>query len=392
MRAWAASSSPKRSVAGPPVVPVLQRCSRSSLGQDKPCHGRCDASGSLVPAVVDDVITTPGEPIADHTRRFMESRFGRDFSQVRIHTDAQAARSAAAVGARAYTVGTHVAFGAGQYTTTRSGQELIAHELAHVVQQAAGRAGKSVQRQEGELGTTRPTPPSGSGCLARCREEYRRCLGATSHAGCLAGLRACEARCSPEPPVLRGSAFPKLLIGGSQDAYEREADDIARRVVDSPAAVLVSRPVPALTSTNLRMQRQASPASAPCRADDSLVDQWLRARIDQLVQRRFQTIAAPAERTRFRRWQTIVANGRIDMDVFYRRPPPSGGEGHVKLVVELSGPSRSLLLATVYDWFGTQSVPIAAWRGEARQDPNGACHVRDLVQEHRGPVNPGFRA
>jgi hypothetical protein len=68
----------------------------------------------------------------------MESRFSHDFSQVRVHTDSQAARSAQAVNALAYTVGRHIVFDAGQFRPdTRAGRRLVAHELAHVVQQSA---------------------------------------------------------------------------------------------------------------------------------------------------------------------------------------------------------------------------------------------------------------
>lgn len=66
----------------------------------------------------------------------MESRFGNDFADVRVHTGDQAIASARAVGASAYTLGRDVVFGSGRYTPhTRSGRRLIAHELAHVVQQ-----------------------------------------------------------------------------------------------------------------------------------------------------------------------------------------------------------------------------------------------------------------
>ena len=68
----------------------------------------------------------------------MESRFGRDFSRVRVHTGGEAAASARAVGARAYTYGSDAFFGAGQYSPgTYEGRGLLAHELAHVVQQRA---------------------------------------------------------------------------------------------------------------------------------------------------------------------------------------------------------------------------------------------------------------
>jgi Domain of unknown function (DUF4157) len=71
----------------------------------------------------------------------MEQRFGRDFSHVRVHTDAKAAESAGVVSARAYTVGHHIAFGVGEFQpTTLTGRGLLTHELAHVMQQS-GTAG-----------------------------------------------------------------------------------------------------------------------------------------------------------------------------------------------------------------------------------------------------------
>ena len=88
------------------------------------------------PPIVHDVLSSRGEPLDTDTRAFMEPRFGHDFSRVRVHSDARAAQSARAVKALAYTVGQHVVFGAGQYfPSTRSGRNLIAHELVHTVQQ-----------------------------------------------------------------------------------------------------------------------------------------------------------------------------------------------------------------------------------------------------------------
>jgi len=69
----------------------------------------------------------------------METRFGHDFSRVRIHADGTAAASARALGAQAYTVGHHVAFDANRYSAASpSGTKLLAHELTHVVQQEGG--------------------------------------------------------------------------------------------------------------------------------------------------------------------------------------------------------------------------------------------------------------
>lgn len=90
------------------------------------------------PAIVHDVLRSPGKPLDVGIRSFMEPRFGHDFSQVRVHTNTRAAESAGAVGALAYTVGEQVVFGDGQYApTTESGRRLLAHELSHVVQQRA---------------------------------------------------------------------------------------------------------------------------------------------------------------------------------------------------------------------------------------------------------------
>src|SRR6185437_11221120 len=88
------------------------------------------------PPIVREVLTSPGQSLEPTTRTFFESRFGHDFSQVRVHTDAKAAESAQAVNALAYTVGRDVVFGAEQYTPmTPQGGRLLAHELTHVVQQ-----------------------------------------------------------------------------------------------------------------------------------------------------------------------------------------------------------------------------------------------------------------
>jgi hypothetical protein len=89
-----------------------------------------------VPQIVHDVLDSPGQPLDHNTREAMERRFGHDFARVRIHTDAIAAESARAVDALAYTVGHHIAFASGRYAPqTREGSHLIAHELAHNIQQ-----------------------------------------------------------------------------------------------------------------------------------------------------------------------------------------------------------------------------------------------------------------
>jgi hypothetical protein len=94
-------------------------------------------SDGEVPSIVYDVLQSSGRPLDAETRAVMEPRLGYDFSHARVHTDERAAASARAVNALAYTVGSDVVFSAGQFDPqTRAGQQLLAHELTHVKQQA----------------------------------------------------------------------------------------------------------------------------------------------------------------------------------------------------------------------------------------------------------------
>jgi hypothetical protein len=113
--------------------------------------GSSDVGQIAAPPSVHSTLRTSGQPLDPSARGFMEARFGHDFSEVRVHTDTGAAESARAVHASAYTVGNHVVFGASLYhPATSAGRLLLAHELAHVVQQKGGmRQSPRLQRQEG---------------------------------------------------------------------------------------------------------------------------------------------------------------------------------------------------------------------------------------------------
>lgn len=120
---------------------------------------------SVVPQAVHDVLGSTGQPLDSGTKSFFEPRFGHDFSQARIHSDAAAGASADAVGARAYTVGHDIVFASGQFSPhTTSGKRLLAHELTHVIQQR--HASPVLQRQGLALGclglgcSTPPAPPT----------------------------------------------------------------------------------------------------------------------------------------------------------------------------------------------------------------------------------------
>lgn len=90
-----------------------------------------------VPAEVHAVLATPGRELDSETRDFLEPHFGFNLGNVRVHNDRRAAVSARLIAARAYAVGHDIVFGAGQFRPSSSeGRKLLAHELAHVRQDA----------------------------------------------------------------------------------------------------------------------------------------------------------------------------------------------------------------------------------------------------------------
>lgn len=110
------------------VQPLVQRRPASSA------TGLAEA-----PPIVHDVLNSPGQPLNAATRAFFEPRFGHDFNEVKVHADAKAADSARAIRAQAYTMGSNIVFNEGQYSpNSTNGQSLVAHELAHIVQQMHG--------------------------------------------------------------------------------------------------------------------------------------------------------------------------------------------------------------------------------------------------------------
>jgi hypothetical protein len=96
-------------------------------------------------AGLDRAFGSGGRPLDSPVRESMETALGADFSSVRVHTDRAAAESAQSIQALAYTAGSDVVFGNGQYAPeTVEGRKLLAHELAHVVQQPQGVLARSV--------------------------------------------------------------------------------------------------------------------------------------------------------------------------------------------------------------------------------------------------------
>lgn len=123
----------QRTIGNQAVQQLLQ--SNAEELQTKPIRAG-DNNGYVAPSIVHNVLNSTGQPLDAETLAFMEPRFSHNFGQVRVHADENAAESATAVNALAYTVGSHMVFGAGKYAPdTTEGKRLLAHELTHVIQQ-----------------------------------------------------------------------------------------------------------------------------------------------------------------------------------------------------------------------------------------------------------------
>lgn len=161
-----------------------------------------------------------GSPLDEGTRASMESSFGQDFSDVRVHTDTKASQSAESVGANAYTVGSDIVFRSGHFdTSSPTGQRTIAHELSHVVQQRSG----PVEGTEA-AGGIRLSDPS---------DRFERAADATADQ-VLSGSQAQQAPSSgstgtavqleeSEEDESGGGAVQREMSGGEQDDEEQGA-------------------------------------------------------------------------------------------------------------------------------------------------------------------------
>ncbi len=136
MRMPKTAVSGKRCACGKPMGPdgMCADCKRKQLEiQRQTVEG---GGETAVSPTVQQTLSQPGRPLDNPTRNFMESRFGRDFGQVRVHINNAAVNSAESVNANAYTVGHNIVFNEGKYQPySQNGRKLLAHELTHVVQQ-----------------------------------------------------------------------------------------------------------------------------------------------------------------------------------------------------------------------------------------------------------------
>ena len=135
------------------ITPKVQLKERRKDDEEDPIQMR-KISGQIsgtyhtddAPQIINEVLRSQGQDLDLPTRDLMEKSFNQDFGQVRVHLDELAEESAQMIGAQAYTSGNHIVFGHSQYMPeTIKGQSLIAHELAHVIQQKGSRVNNQFQ-------------------------------------------------------------------------------------------------------------------------------------------------------------------------------------------------------------------------------------------------------
>jgi hypothetical protein len=145
MKVALSGATPARAPLASPSGPLLLRC-RGTTCPPGTCNyhddrtllraTRAHDAPEQVPPIVHEVLRTAGDSLDPATRADFERRFGHDFGSVRVHTDERASASAVAVHSLAYTVANDVVFARGNYQPgSDDGRRLLAHELAHVVQQ-----------------------------------------------------------------------------------------------------------------------------------------------------------------------------------------------------------------------------------------------------------------
>ncbi|TXI20857.1 MAG: DUF4157 domain-containing protein [Nitrosomonas sp.] len=189
-----------------------EECSKKKQALQRKASDQSEIS--KVSPIVHEVLRSPGQPLDPAIRTLMEPRFGHDFSQVRVHMDAKAAESARAANALAYTVGQDVVFGVAQYRPAMpEGQHLIAHELAHTIQQS-----KAIQHSRGTFAVSGIGDPSEREAEAAADSVMRGNFGTTTHdfPTQIARQTSLPATPPPSPPQTQ-QQFGAACSGGAND-------------------------------------------------------------------------------------------------------------------------------------------------------------------------------
>lgn len=247
--------------APPQVSHKCAECEEEEKLQKKPA-GPETATGEA-PAIVHEVLRSPGQPLDAATREFFEPRFGLDFSQVRVHTGTSAEQSARDVNAHAYTVGRNMVFDAGRFAPgTQEGRGLLAHELTHVVQQSIADSTK-----------------------VGLAEERPRQIGRVNASHPFIQCDKADSRAEPSAEELVARHQPELIRGGTDRFAEGLAVELRDYIKTHPSPYAFIREV----------LDEVGPATE---------DNVAAALVDELAPQRLEILAA-------------TPDGRATLDILY---------------------------------------------------------------------------
>lgn len=214
-----------------------------------------------------------GEPLTPSVRAFFEPRFSHDFSNVRVHTDSGAARSSRQIGAFAFTLGSDIAFAAGEFSPdSASGRRLLAHELVHVAQQERKSVPDAIQRY--------------------CDPTIQSCLPGTERP-----LSSISARYSlaeavrPMPPIGPIYHFEGVALAQDTDFMYQQLTLLVLDLGDAGAASSFAERLRNLSHANIESERRRTedyeregtlPGGVPLPADVLAEEEMVLANKDRL--------------------------------------------------------------------------------------------------------------
>jgi len=235
-----------------------------SLSLQRRSARTASAGSAVAPPIVHEVLNAPGQPLDAATRGFMEPRFGRTFGSVRIHAGDRAAKSAEAVGASAYTVGRQVVFAKDRYQPgSAEGRHLLAHELAHVVQQAGAAENSPDQISLGEPGTT----------AERQAEQTARTVSVSAPGLSQPSLGASEMSLQRQE---KQAGVPESCPAREPDSNQVAA--IIQKALSRGRSAPYSAEELQLAWYNVRQQREQSDGANCCSAELAAAEHYLYAR------------------------------------------------------------------------------------------------------------------
>ena len=321
--------------------PIRRACAAcgGTNGNCSQCSRPAGGDPTAEPAIVEQVLASPGRPLEPAIRAWLEPRFGRDLGGVRIHTDRAAAASARALRAEAYTVGQHIAFESGRYAPgTDAGRRLLAHELTHTIQQApltGSEPGSPVQRKPDEpagvAGWWEDSPPIDID--SPDAQKHLQSLSRKELLALLKWVREPRARL-----YIERLAVPEAVARNETGAVELKHQDVDRRATPSTWGGYWAKRVLGTYHTT-----QYSPVESRFKASpnerDAVLEGFWQVRpgsMTQGVTKRIVVTPAPAPGAGLRVAQAVhyrfelrpSSTGPPDLDIHFEREVPVGQARH----------------------------------------------------------------